>query len=61
MAPLCATLSKRLSVPVINGVPAAVKFAESLVVLNLRNSQRGDYAPPPPKTFTGWAVPLGCE
>ncbi|MFN3493326.1 MAG: aspartate/glutamate racemase family protein [Hydrogenophaga sp.] len=61
MAPLCATLSDRLGVPVIDGVSAAVKFAESLVSLGLRTSQRGDYAPPPPKAFTGWAAPLGWK
>lgn len=58
MAPLCATLSERLGVPVIDGVAAAVKFAEALVGLGLRTSRRGDYAPPIPKPFTGWAAPL---
>lgn len=61
MAPLCANLSERLGVPVIDGVSAAVKFAESLVALGLRTSQRGDYAPPPSKTFTGWAAPMGWK
>jgi len=55
MAPLCATLSERLGVPVIDGVAVAVKFAESLVALGLRTSKRGDYAPPLPKPFSGWA------
>lgn len=58
MAPLCATLSERLGVPVIDGVAVAVKFAESLVALGLRTSKLGDYAPPLPKRFTGWASPL---
>jgi allantoin racemase len=58
MAPLCATLSERLGVPVIDGVSVAVKFAEGLVALGLRTSKRGDYAPPLPKTFTGWAGSL---
>lgn len=58
MAPLCATLSQRLGVPVVDGVSVAVKFAESLVAVGLRTSKRGDYASPPPKTFTGWAGPL---
>lgn len=59
MAPLCATLGERLGVPVIDGVAAAVKLAEALVGLGLRTSKRGDYAPPPPKPFLGWARALG--
>jgi allantoin racemase len=58
MAPLCAELSRRLGVPVIDGVAVAVKFAESLVALGLHTSKRGDYAAPLPKVFTGWAGPL---
>ena len=59
MAPLCAELSQRLGVPVIDGVAVAVKLAESLVVLKLRTSQVGDHAPPPPKPYAGWARDLG--
>ena len=59
MAPLCATLADRLGVPVIDGVAAAVKFAEALVGCGLRTSKSGDYAPPLGKPFTGWASPLG--
>lgn len=59
MAPLCAELSQRLGVPVIDGVAVAVKFAEALHLLGLRTSKRGDYAPPLPKPFSGWAGPLG--
>jgi allantoin racemase len=55
MAPLCATLSQRLGVPVIDGVAVAVKFAEALVSLGLRTSKHGDYAPPLPKPYVGWA------
>jgi allantoin racemase len=58
MAPLCATLSQRLGVPVLDGVAVAVKFAEALHALGLHTSKRGDYAPPLPKTFAGWAAPL---
>jgi len=58
MAPLCAQLSQRLGVPVVDGVSVAVKFAEGLVSLGLRTSQHGDYASPPPKPFTGWASAL---
>lgn len=58
MAPLCATLSARLGVPVIDGVSAAVKFVEALGALGLRTSKRGDYAMPPPKRFAGWAASM---
>ncbi|MDH4448153.1 MAG: aspartate/glutamate racemase family protein [Acidovorax sp.] len=58
MAPLCATLSARLGVPVIDGVSVAVKMAEALCALGLRTSRHGDYAPPPAKNYTGWAMTL---
>lgn len=61
MAPLCAELSQRLGVPVIDGVSVAVKFAESLASLGLRTSKHGDYAPPLPKPFAGWASRLAWE
>lgn len=58
MAPLCTQLSQRLGVPVIDGVAAGVKLAEAMVELGLRTSRTGDYAPPPPKPYVGWAAPL---
>ena len=60
MAALCRTLQQRLGVPVIDGVSAAVKLAETLVALNLKTDKRGDYAPPLPKLWAGWAAPLGA-
>jgi allantoin racemase len=59
MAALCATLQQRLGVPVIDGVSAAVKFVEALVALRLQTSKLGDYAPPLPKPWLGWAAGLG--
>lgn len=59
MSALCTTLQLRLGVPVIDGVGAAVKFAEALVGLGLRTSKLGDYARPLPKRYAGWAEPLG--
>ena len=59
MAPLCAELSTRLGVPVVDGVAAAVKFAEALSALGLSTCRRGEYAPPLPKPYAGWAAPLG--
>jgi allantoin racemase len=59
MAALCRTLQQRLGVPVIDGVSAAVKLAEALVGLNLKTDKSGDYAPPLPKHWAGWAATLG--
>jgi len=59
MSALCHTLQKRLGVPVVDGVSAAVKLAEALVALGLRTEKRGDYAPPLPKPWAGWASRLG--
>jgi allantoin racemase len=59
MADLCDTLQQRLGVPVIDGVGAAVKFAEGLVTLGLGTGKRGDYALPLPKAYTGIAAPHG--
>ena len=59
MAALCRTLQQRLGVPVVDGVTAAVKMAEALVGLSLKTDKTGDYAPPLPKRWVGWAAPLG--
>jgi len=61
MAGLCAALQQRLGVPVVDGVTAAVKMAEALVALGLKTEKRGDYAPPLPKPWLGWAAPLGVN
>lgn len=53
MAELAARLSADHGLPVIDGVTAAVKLAESLHALGLRTSKAGGYAPPRPKTYTG--------
>jgi allantoin racemase len=53
MADLAAALSAEHDVPVVDGVSAAVKLAESLVGLGLRTSKRGGYAPPRPKHYAG--------
>jgi allantoin racemase len=60
MAALCRTLQQRLGVPVVDGVSAAVKFAEALVALGLQTDKTGDYAPPlAGKPWAGWASGLG--
>ena len=57
MADLCLRLQTELGIPVVDGVAAAVKLAESLVFLGLRTSKAGDYALPLPKTYGGLAAP----
>lgn len=49
MAELAEDLSAELGAPVIDGVGAAVRFAEALVRLGLKTSKHGDLAYPLPK------------
>jgi allantoin racemase len=53
MADLNQFLEDKLGVPVIDGVTAAVKFAEALVRLGLKTSKRGDLAFPLHKPYKG--------
>jgi allantoin racemase len=53
MADLCVDLAREHGVPVIEGVGAAVKLAEALVVLGLRTSKAGGWATPNPKRYDG--------
>ena len=53
MADLAQLIEQRLGVPVIDGVAAAVKFAEALIGLGLKTSKRGDLAYPLPKPYAG--------
>lgn len=46
MADFAALLSQRHGLPVIEGVAAATKLAETLVMLGVRTAKRGAYAPP---------------
>lgn len=50
MADLCAWLTGEVGVPVLDGVAAATRAAESLVALGVTTSRRSEYAPPPPKS-----------
>jgi allantoin racemase len=52
MAELARDLSSELGIPVIDGVAAAVRFAEALVGLGLKTSKHGDLAFPIAKTRT---------
>ncbi|CAM5670422.1 Allantoin racemase OS=Streptomyces violarus OX=67380 GN=FHS41_005953 PE=3 SV=1 [Streptomyces violarus] len=42
-------VGEKLGLPVVDGVAAAVKLAESLVALGLTTSRAGSYAEPPAK------------
>jgi allantoin racemase len=53
MADLVAALAGEFSVPVVDGVAAAVTFAEGLAAQGLRTAKRGGYARPIAKTYTG--------
>ena len=53
MANLTQEISREVGLPVVEGVTAALKLAESLVSLGLFTSKHGDLAYPRPKTFTG--------
>ena len=53
MTALAATLARTFGIPVVDGVPAAVKMIEALVGLGLHTSKIGGYAPPLPKAYRG--------
>lgn len=53
MADLTEHISQEIQLPVIEGVSAAIKLAESLVGLRVRTSKFGDLAFPNPKEFQG--------
>jgi len=53
MADLTASLRQEFGVPVIDGVAAAVKQAESLIAQGLSTAKRGAYATPVTKTYHG--------
>jgi len=53
MADLTGQISDAVGLPVVEGVTAAVKLAESLVSLGLGTSKHGDLDFPRPKAFSG--------
>ena len=53
MTDLADALTQETGVPVIDGVAAAVKFAEALAGLGVKTCKRGAYAAPRPKLYTG--------
>lgn len=56
MAGLDRELSELLSIPVIEGVAAGAVLAEGLVRLGLTTSKIRTYAPPRPKSLSGWPL-----
>ena len=56
MAGLDAAVHAAAGVPVVDGVTAGVKLAESLVGLGLSTSKVRTYAPPRPKEVKGWPL-----
>jgi allantoin racemase len=60
LEPLIAPLTRRLGVPVIEGVAAAVTQVEGLLRLGLKTSKGGAWGLPPPKPLSGFATPLSA-
>jgi allantoin racemase len=56
MAGLDEAVRQATGVPVVDGVTAAVKLAESLFGLGLSTSKVRTYAPPRPKRVAGWPL-----
>jgi allantoin racemase len=56
MAGLDEAVRGATGAPVVDGVTAAVKLAESLVGLGLSTSKIRTYAPPRPKRIAGWPL-----
>lgn len=59
MAGLDDAVGRATGAPVVDGVAAAVKLAESLVALGLSTSKVRTYAPSRPKAITGWPLTSG--
>jgi allantoin racemase len=57
MADLEEAVRNRCDVPVVDGVAAAVKLAESLIGLGLKTSKVRTYAPARKKKLSGWPLP----
>ncbi|MET9291404.1 aspartate/glutamate racemase family protein [Streptomyces sp. NPDC003077] len=62
MAGLQEKVEAALGVPVVDGVAAAVKFAEAVIELGLTTSTARSFAPPRPKAIGAWplSVHLGA-
>ena len=56
MAGLAQQVSAAVGVPVVDGVAAAVRFAEALAGMGLSTSKVCTYAPPEPRSLMGWPL-----
>ncbi|MGC0368765.1 aspartate/glutamate racemase family protein [Microbacterium sp. SLBN-111] len=56
MADLCAELTARVGVPVVDGVAAAVGLASGMVRMGLGTSKRDEYATPPVRVPSGFGA-----
>lgn len=59
MADLCETISRRIGAPVVDGVAAGTAFVQALASMRLLTAGRGEWAPPPPKPYTGLLSAFG--
>ncbi|RKP59086.1 aspartate/glutamate racemase family protein [Pararobbsia silviterrae] len=57
MVDLCHAIEDAIGAPVVEGVTAAVKWAEALVSLKLATAKRGEYAAPLRKPYDGALAP----
>ncbi|WP_432420675.1 aspartate/glutamate racemase family protein, partial [Nocardia farcinica] len=53
MTDLAAHITADIGVPVVDGVAAATLTVQSMATMRLRPAGRGEFAPPPPKPYTG--------
>jgi allantoin racemase len=60
MAGVHEAVTSALSVPVVDGVAAAARLAESLVALGLSTSKVRSYAPPRAEDVRGWPLRGGA-
>lgn len=53
MTHLVADLTAEIGAPVVDGVQAATLAVQSLLMMGLRTGDRGEFAAPPPKPYSG--------
>jgi allantoin racemase len=53
MTRLVADIAAEIGAPVVDGVQAATLAVQSLLTMGLRTGDRGEFAAPPPKEYTG--------
>ena len=53
MSAWCGQIGAEIGAPVVDGVAASVLAVQSLVTMGLRTGAQGEFAPPPPKPYSG--------